>query len=145
MRGRSKCWLPDHQIIPLADQRNEVQPKHACGGLGREATIHSARLHLPSCWEMARSGTIITPDATRGDSHLFQPRIEESPAAGTFFSIHDGNIFPGKIINASNALRVAPCREDTLFPDCKRDYSDGVFGKQTANLRQIGFASGFIS
>src|SRR5258707_11011187 len=38
---RLQMLLADHQIVSLAHQRNEVQPKHACHGARGQATIHS--------------------------------------------------------------------------------------------------------
>src|ERR1017187_9225060 len=116
--------LPNHQIVALAHQRNEVEPEHACHGPGCQATIHRARLHLPSGREMPQRQLVITPNAPRFDSRALQPRIQQSPAARPFFSIYDGNILPGKILNSADVFRVASCGQDTLFPNGKRDHND---------------------
>jgi hypothetical protein len=39
--------LSDHQVVPFAYQRNEMQPKHASRRPRSQAAIHRARLHLP--------------------------------------------------------------------------------------------------
>ncbi len=111
MLGMSKCCRQDCQIVAFAHQRDKAEgPNTRAAALRRDATIRLARLHLLCRGQMSREQC----DRIRGHSfpsifEAFQGRIEQCPAARAFFTIDDGDVATGQILDGLDAS--LDCRE----------------------------------
>lgn len=137
--------FPDHQVVALARQRDEVQPEHPCRRASRHAAIHCAGLHLPGRGEMARCEPFITTNIFGRDFQPFEPRVQQCPAAGAWFPIHNRDILSREVFHTVDGFRVPIRGHDTLFPNGKADHRDRVFWKQPSDFRQIGFTARLVS
>src|SRR5215472_6502906 len=102
----------DHEIIALANQRNEVEAEYMRHSPCSDAAIHRAGLYLPGGGEMAGRQMVVAANFPCVDMSSLQARIEQRAATRSFFAVDDSNIRPRKILNPMDALRVAARSQD---------------------------------
>src|ERR1700733_392383 len=135
----------DCQIVAFAHQRDKAEAKHARGGSRRDATIRLARLHLPSRGQMSRSNAIVSADILSIDFEAFQGRIEQCPAARAFFTIDDGDVATGQVLDGLDTFWIAGSGNNPFFPHRECDDGNGVLGKKPSNLWKVRFTARFIA